>query len=174
MARQRNGRFTSSFQSQFASGELFEMARTVLTDDEMAGLVRKILMPGCAEEILDWMNWLPNAYTPRNPDDQDEAVRLKDLGFRDFKLQFVTFQSKNGSVVEADIHFSRKPKWFNLEAKRLFDHLFINAKPRYPDGALRSLHVPGYTYNFVFASELQLTLESSSDFVRFIFLRRYW
>jgi hypothetical protein len=109
------------------------MARTVLSDDELSGLVRKILGKGHASFIREWMSWIPDIRPIENLM-RWENFKFKDLGYKDFKLNIPTFieDPETNTVIQAHVQIWRPSKWFGKkECRKIFHLLLEHTRPRY-------------------------------------------
>ena len=166
------------------------MAKTVLSEKELVGLIQKILSRGHSREIRDWMDWIPNT---RQEDYAAtyECLKFKDLGFMDFNLGIPIFvdDPETNSVMEAGIQVWRKSKWFSEKHCRKVFHLFINSvrAHRYAEALEKNpdlLKVEVGYFNFANETKISLEMESSgcadsrytdvrNDFITLKFIRIY-
>jgi hypothetical protein len=141
------------------------MARTVLNDSEIRGLILRILIPNSASEVIEWMDYLPDDKT--NPSGSD-VLRYKDLGFRDFRMQILRFDVVDKTVNSAQIIIWRKSRWFpNKAAEKTYRLILRSAMERYAGDCLKDLNKVEYSRKFrrgyLVGGEVEIELETSAE-----------
>lgn len=142
------------------------MARTVLSEAELIGLIEKIIHKGHADTIIRWMDTVPDTRPSSETLMRWESLTRKELGFDDFQMQIPTFLVEGNSVLQAEFQLWRPSRWFGYRGATKLYYLMRNTcLPRYEKAMKEGKFIPeGDFYSYTkWTDELQINLDCDSS-----------